>query len=134
MYRVQEIIEGDATRLVGLKNLNTGAVETCFDDSALVSDRNFDFMQVGQQYDCKIKLFGKPVPSKTDASITCRVNRAEVKIGNKILTEVQTSEGVYYVPTKKVSEYLLRGYFEFSYTRKDLVQVNSSVHGNFMDD
>ena len=134
MYRVQEIIEGDATRLVRLKNLNTGIVETCFDDSALVSDRNFDFMQVGQQYDCKVKLFGKPVPAKTDASITCRVNRAEVKIGKKILTEVQTTEGVYYVPTRKVSEYLSQGRFEFCYTRKELVQVGGTVHGDYLDD
>lgn len=133
-FKVHKIFESDATRMVVLENLNTGAVEVCFDDSALVSDRNFDFMQVGQQYDCKIKLFGKPIPTKTDASITCRVNYTEVKIGSKILTEVQTSEGVYYIPPQKIAEYLKHGIFEFCYTRKDLVQVNDTVHGDYLPD
>ena len=134
MFKLREIIEGEATRQVKLENLNTGIMEMCFDDSALVSDRNFDFMRVGQEYDCKIKLFGKTVPTKTDNSITCRVNRVEVKIGQKFFTEVLTSDGVYYVPTSKIAEYLPRGYFEFCCTRKDLVQVNNTVHGDFLLD
>ena len=134
MFKLQEIIAGDATRQVRLENLRTGVVEVCFDDSALVSDNNFDFMKVGQQYNCKIKLFGKPVPNKTDNSITCRVNREKVMIGQKVLTEVVTGDGVYYISPKKIAEYLAQDYFEFCCTRKDLVQVNSTVHGDFLHD
>ena len=134
MYKVLKIVEGDATRQVELKDLGTGAIELCFDDSALVSDRNFDFMQVGQQYDCRIKLFGKPVPKKTDTSITCKIMRTEVMVGERVFTEVMTSCGVYYVPSKKIAEYLTYGYFEFICTRKDLVQVNGTVHGDLCSD
>ena len=134
MYKLLEIVEGDATRQIQLENLDTGATDLCFDDSALVSDRNFDFMQIGQQYDCKIKLFGKPVPTKTDTSITCKITRMEVIIGERVFTEVVTSCGVYYVPRKKIAEYLTRGYFEFFCTRKDLVQVDGAIHGDLLSD
>lgn len=134
MYRLLEIVEGDATRQVQLENLDTGATELCFDDSALVSDRNFDFMQIGQQYDCKIKLFGKPVLTKTDTSITCKVTRTEVIIGERAFTEVVTSCGMYYVPSKNIAEYLPQGSFEFFCTRKDLVQVNGTIHGDLLSD
>ena len=134
MYRLLKIIEGDATRQIQLENLDTGAAELCFDDSALVSDRNFGFMKIGQQYDCKIKLFGKPVPTKTDTSITCKITRTEIIIGERAFTEVVTSCGVYYVPSKKIAEYLPRGSFEFFCTRKDLVQVNGTIHGDLLSD
>lgn len=66
MYELIEIEEYEVTRNLKLKDIDTGIVEECFDDSGVVSDKNFDFMKKGKQYECKIKLFGKPVPEKTN--------------------------------------------------------------------
>ena len=89
MYELIDVVEDDATRLVKLKNIDTGIIEECFDDSAVVSDNNFDFMQIGQKYECKIKLFGKPLAERTSNSIICKVVNREVTIGQRAMVEVQ---------------------------------------------
>ena len=58
MYRVVSIDRDEMTKNIQIKNLETGTVDICFDDSSLVSDENFDFMREGNEYECKIKLFG----------------------------------------------------------------------------
>ncbi|HDM9267860.1 TPA: hypothetical protein P0409_001894, partial [Listeria innocua] len=61
MYKLLSINDSIATRTMELENINTKKIDTCFDDSSLVSiDNNFDFMEIGKEYDCKIKLFGEP--------------------------------------------------------------------------
>lgn len=50
MYELIDVVDYDVTRLLKLRNIDTGIIEECFDDSAVVSDNNFDFMQIGQQY------------------------------------------------------------------------------------
>lgn len=67
MYELKEIINDDVTRFIKLKNMDSGIVEECFDDSAVVSESNFDFMEIGHQYECKIKLFGEPDSEKQKA-------------------------------------------------------------------
>ena len=132
MYELIDIVEDDATRLIKLKNIDTGIIEECFDDSAVVSDNNFDFMQIGQKYECKIKLFGKPLAERTSNSIICKVVNREVVIGQRAMVEVQINNGKYYIPRQKVSEYLAGGSFRFCFTRKDLVQVNNIVHADLL--
>jgi len=132
MYELIEIVEDVATRFVKLKNLDTGTVEECFDDSALLSDKDFNFMQIGQQYECKIKLFGKPVCEKTSNSITCKLINKEIMIGRKSMVEVQVNNSKYYIVKQKVREYLNCDNFNFCFTRKDLIQVNNIIHGDFL--
>lgn len=43
MYKVISINDDEMTRSVELENTTTGTIDDCFDDSALVSDKNFDF-------------------------------------------------------------------------------------------
>ena len=132
MYELVDVVEDDATRLIKLKNIDTGAIEECFDDSAVVSDNNFDFMQLGQQYECKIKLFGKPLAERTSNSIICKVINKEIVIGKRAMVEVQINNSKYYIPRQKVSEYLDRDSFHFCFTRKDLVQVNNTIHADLL--
>ena len=132
MYELIDIVDYDATRLLKLKNIDTGIIEECFDDSAVVSDNNFDFMQIGQQYECKIKLFGKPLAKRTGNSIICKVVNREVVIGQRAMVEVEINNSKYYVPRQKVSEYLDNDILNFYFTRKDLVQVNNIIHADLL--
>lgn len=132
MYEVIDIVEDDATRLIKLRNIDTGIIEECFDDSAVVSDNNFDFMQIGQKYECKIKLLGKPLAEKTSNSIICKVVNREVMIGQRVMVEVEINNSKYYIPKRKVSEYLDNDILNFNFTRKDLVQVNNIIHADLL--
>lgn len=132
MYELIEIIENDATRFLKLKNIDTNKIEECFDDSALVSNLNFNFMQVGQIYDCKIKLLGRPVDNRTDRSVTCRFVSKEITIGHKSLVKVQIDNSQYYISKQKIKDYLSGESFNFDFTRKDLIQVDNVIHADLM--
>lgn len=132
MYELIEIAEDDATRFIKLKNVDTGIVEECFDDSALISEKNFNFMQIGQQYECKIKLFGRPVSEKTSNSITCKLINKEIVIGQKAMVEVQVNNSKYYIVKQKVREFLNGDSINFCFTRKDLIQVNNTIHADLL--
>ena len=132
MYELIDIIEDDATRLIKLKNIDTGIIEECFDDSAVVSDNNFGFMQIGQRYECKIKLFGKPLATRTSNSTMCKVVNRKVVIGQRAMVEIQINNGIYYIPKQKVSEYLDNNILNFCIIRKDLVQVNNVIHADLL--
>lgn len=132
MYEVIDIVDDDATRFIKFKNIDTDIIEECFDDSAVVSDNNFEFMQIGQKYECKIKLFGKPLAERTSNSIICKVVNREVVIGQRAMVEVEINKSKYYIPRQKVSEYLDNDIFHFCFTRKDLVQVNNIIHADLL--
>lgn len=132
MYELIEIVEGDATRFLKLKNIDTGVVEVCFDDSAVVSNTNFNFMEMGQQYECKIKLFGKPVAERTNDSVVCKLIDGNTTIGQKLMVEVEVNNNKYYIPRLKIKDYLDYDSFNFSFTRKDLVQVNNIIHADLL--
>ena len=89
-------------------------------------------MQIGQKYECKIKLFGKPLAERTSNSIICKVVNREVVIGQRAMVEVQINNSKYYIPRQKVSEYLDNDIFNFYFTRKDLVQVNNIIHADLL--
>ena len=132
MFELIEIINDDATRFVKIKNMDNSTIEECFDDSAVVSSNNFSFMKIGQQYECKIKLFGKPVDEKLSGSSICRVIDRNVKIGKKLMVEVEVNSNKYYIPQVKVKDYLKNDSFNFCFTRKDLIQVNTITHADLL--
>lgn len=45
MYKIIKIRNYAATRDIELQNLNTNTINLCFDDSAVVSYNNFDFIE-----------------------------------------------------------------------------------------
>lgn len=49
MYKILYIENDEMTKNIELKNMKTGTIDKCFDDSAIVSDKNFDFINVGEE-------------------------------------------------------------------------------------
>ena len=132
MFELIDIVNDDATRFVKLKNLDNCTLEECFDDSAVVSKDNFSFMKIGHQYECKIKLFGKAIDEKINGSVICRVIDKNIKIGQKLMVEVEVNNNKYYIPQVNVKDYLKYDSFIFYFTRKDLIQVNTITHADLL--
>lgn len=88
MYKVISISEDEMTRNVKLENSDTGTIEECFDDSSLISDINFDFLTIGKQYECKIKLFGNVVQDMQDKTVICKILSKNEIIGSKEMVKV----------------------------------------------
>lgn len=82
MYKVVSVENYEMTRSIELENLETGTVDRCFDDSSLVSDENFEFMNLNDEYNCKIKLFGNVVQDR-EGAVRCIIDCREVKVGTK---------------------------------------------------
>lgn len=97
MYKVNKIRSYQATRDIELINESTGTKDICFDDSLTVSFSNFDFMQVGKTYDCKMVLFGDFDKYKTENSVEVTVIETGVVIGNTSYIKVLINSDVYYI-------------------------------------
>ncbi|EGK1784657.1 hypothetical protein IOO79_002212 [Listeria monocytogenes] len=130
MYYVESITESVVTRVLELKNESTGTVDLCFDDSAVVSNKNFEFMKQGNSYDCKIKLFGDLVKEKEERTVACLITNVNVRIGNSGFLEVNVKDDVYYIPKEKVLNILEQDIILFKISRKDLIEVNDVIHGD----
>lgn len=132
MYKVISISNDEMTRNVVLKNSDTGAIEVCFDDSSLISDVNFEFLTIGKEYVCKIKLFGNVVQNMQDKTVICKILSKNERVGTKEMVKVLVENNEYYIPRKKVEKYLDKQMFYFRYTRKDLIQVDNILHSDML--
>ena len=101
MHRVLSIDNDEMTRNIELENMKTGTIDICFDDSALVSDKNFDFMNAGEEYKCKIKLFGNVTTNLQENAVLCKVVEKDVSVGTKKMVKVSVETDEYYIPIKK---------------------------------
>lgn len=132
MYKVISINDDEMTRSVELENITTGTINDCFDDSALVSDKNFDFLKLQNTYNCKIKLFGNVVQEMQESTVLCKIICRNAVVGIKNMVQVLVENDEYYIPIKNVTHISDIDYFYFKYTRKDLIQVNEVIHGDFL--
>lgn len=132
MYKVVSIDSDEMTKNVQIKNLKTGTVDICFDDSALVSDENFDFMSEGNEYDCKVKLFGTVVPDMQEKAVLCKIINSSIIVGTKKMVKVLVGDDEYYIPERKISDVLNSKEIFFKYTRKDLIEVNHIIHADLL--
>ncbi len=132
MYKVISIYDYEMTRDIELENSDTGTIEECFDDSSLISDVNFNFMEIGKEYECKIKLFGNIVQDLQDKTVICKILSKNEVIGIKEMVKVLVKNDVYYIPRKKVEKYLDKEMFLFQYTRKDLIEVDNVIHSDML--
>ena len=132
MYRVISIDTDEMTKIVKIKNLKTGTIDICFDDSELVSDKNFNFMKVGNEYDCKIKLFGNVVSNVQENAVLCMIANTGIIVGSKKMAIVLIENDAYYIPEKKLNKILNTDKFYFKYTRKDLIAVNNIIHADLL--
>lgn len=131
MYKVISINDDEMTRRVELENTITGTIDDCFDDSVLISDKNFDFLMLKNTYNCKIKLFGNVVQEMQDA-VLCKIVCKNAVVGIKNMVQVLVENDEYYIPINKITHISDIDYFYFKYTRKDLIQVNEVIHGDFL--
>jgi hypothetical protein len=132
MYKVLSIDNDEMTKNIELKNTKTGTIDMCFDDSALVSDRNFDFMKVGGEYKCKIKLFGNVAINLLEKTVLCKVVDKDIIVGTKKMVKVLVEDDEYYIPAKKLNDFLDIKEFYFRYTRKDLIEVDNTTHADLL--
>lgn len=132
MYKVICINGYEMTRDVYIKNLLTGTVDICFDDSALVSDKNFDFIIEGNVYDCKIELFGNAVSTMQENAVLCKILNPNITVGIKEMVKVLVGDDEYYIPEKKISNLLNSKEIFFRYSRKDLIEVNNIIHADLL--
>lgn len=136
MHKLIKIEEYDITRHVTLKNLETGTEDYCFDDSDMVdlkyNPKDFWFMEVGKKYDCKILLFGRTVSASASKKILCQVVRDNVICGEAHLVEVSVNGDRYYIHRSDVEDAIKNGEFYYSIIRKDLIQVDDVIHGDYL--
>lgn len=132
MYKLMSIDQSDATRIVELLNIDTGTIDKCFDDSALTNFKNFEFMKIDQEFDCKIALFGEIVEEKNDESVTCQILEPKVQVGEKILVRIKLGRDIYYIPRIQLEDCIKNQFIEYFYTRKDLIQVDNVIHGDLL--
>lgn len=132
MHKVISISDDEMTRNVELENSDTGTIEECFDDSALISDINFNFLTIGKEYECKIELFGTVVQNMQDKTVICKILSKNEMVGTKEMVKVLVENNKYYIPRKKVEKYLDNEMFFFRYTRKDLIKVDNILHSDML--
>lgn len=130
MFTVVDIEQNEMTRTITLIDERTGKSLNCFDDSAVVSNNNFSFIEKGKSYECKIKLFGNV--KKTTGCIICTIVEKGIFIGIKRLVMVVSENVYYYVPETKVTSYNEGDIFPFDCKRMDLIQVNEIIHGDLI--
>lgn len=134
MYKLLSIQESLMTRDILLENLETKTLDKCFDDSALISDdNNFEFMNIGGTYDCKLQLFGIiAVKGDTDRVVLCKVIEKDILIGIKEYVKVLVDKDVYYLNKKDICDVLDRKDILFKVSRKDIIQVNDVIHDDLI--
>lgn len=132
MYKVICIIAYEMTRTINLKNSDTGAIEDCFDDSDVVSDKNFNFMELDCEYDCKIKLVGDIVQENKSNAMLCTVVCKDVLVGTRNMVKVVCENNYYYIPKEKLGNFEAGDTFCFECYRKDLIQVDKMIHADLL--
>lgn len=128
MYKVIKIHDYAATRDVELKNMDTGTIDTCFDDSAVVSYSNFDFIEEGKIYDCKMELFGDFDRKKTDSNVVVTILESDIIIGNTKYFKVSIGSDIYYILMSDAKDFEVTKNMYYHFTRTDLIQVDAVIH------
>ena len=137
MYKLVAIEEDIMTRYVSLLDLQNNIIENCFDDSELCLEgqADFSFMIVGETYNCKILLFGRPLKHNevvSDDCLFCKQSGEIIKLGMYKMKPVQCNTSIYYIMEKDISKVENPKEYWFKSSRRDLVQVNDVVSARFL--
>ena len=119
-----------ATRFIDLLNLKTGTQDHVFDDSSLKGKIDFDFMQEGKDYDCKIELYGNFTKQETDHSVRMFPVETDVYVGRLKYLKVLIGQDIYYIPKSDTIGIDLDQPLYYHISRKDLIQVNQVIHAD----
>lgn len=137
MFEVISITKARVTRYVHLRNCETGKIEHCFDDSFFCDEgqKDFWFMKVGERYECKIMLFGRPLKPGEEIDedcLVCRIIGPKKKLGLHNIIPVKSGENYYYISEKDAKKLNFADEFKFHSSRKDLIQVDDVISPNFL--
>lgn len=130
MYKIIKIRNYAATRDIELQNHNTNTINLCFDDSAVVSYNNFDFIEEGKVYDCKMELLGNFEHTKSDSNVIVTILESDVLIRNTKYLKVSIDSDIYYILMSDTKNFTLTKYMYYHFTRIDLIQVDNVIHGD----
>ena len=130
MFKVIKIDRCSATTFIDMVNLDTGTIDKCFDDSAVVSYENFDFMKEGEIYDCKIELFGTFKDAADSLSSEVIIIETGVTVGKSKYLKVMLGNDIYFIPETESKNIELKRKMYYGFTRKDLIQVDDIVHAD----
>ena len=130
MYKIIKIRNYAATRDIELQNLNTNTINLCFDDSAVVSYNNFDFIEEGKVYDCKMELLGNFEHTKSDSNVIVTILESDVLIRNTKYLKVSIDSDIYYILMSDTKNFTLTKYMYYHFTRIDLIQGDNVIHGD----
>ncbi len=130
MYKVLKIHKHTATSFIDLLNIDTGTQDKCFDDSSVVSLKNFAFIKEGGVYDCKMELFGEFTNQKTDSSVEVTIVETNVIIGKTKYLKALIGSDVYYILESDTKGLKLKRIMNYIFSRKDLIQVDDVVHAD----
>ena len=135
MHEVLSFNDYMMTRDVILKNIKTGTIDTCFDDSGVPGSKIFD-IELGGIYDCKIILFGNEVEEGGGSGygelVYCKIIQKDIYLGKEKAVQILIGNDIYYVLQRKIKNFMNKDTFWYEYTRKDLIQVNDMVKGDFL--
>jgi len=132
VYRVMKIYKGEMTSFIDLLNLDTGTIDKVFDDSSVVDIGydDFEFMEEGKVYDCKMELFGDFDKTKTEKSVEVTIIDSDAVIGRTEYLKVLIGSDVYYILKSDANGFEVKSKMYYHFTRKDLIQVDDVIHAD----
>lgn len=132
MYKVVKIYKAARTRFIDLLNLDTGTLDKVFDDSCEVDIGydDFEFMEEGKVYDCKMELFGDFDRRKNEKSVEVTIIDSDVVIGKTEYFKVLIGSDIYYILKSDAKGFELKRKMYYLFTRKDLIQVDDIIHAD----
>ena len=130
MYKVKKVKKDIGTRIVTLKNMETGNLDECYDDSVVQWKTNFDFIRKNKLYDCKIALLAYPIEQlevlRYGVTSIFSVVGAE-KIGTKEMAKLELNGNYYYIEQETIKDYVKENKVILWCKKKNLIQVNDVV-------
>lgn len=128
MHEVIKIKQYAMTRHVILKNIATGTIDKCFDESDVFGN-DFNFIKSGEKYDCKIYPFGDIV---TAGGVICKIIDRNVVVGIRKLIKIMVENDEYYISKSIIENCNEIGELNFKCMRKDLIQVNDIINPRYI--
>lgn len=124
MYKLNKIINYEVTRDLILESGKSKQEYTVFDDSDILGNDEFDFLKVGNKYQCKIGIFGDV--SDSDNGTKFLVLGKE-KIGNRYFEKVVNSQDdIFFMPI--CATFTTDSIIYIKIRRYDLLEVNDIVY------
>lgn len=124
MYKLNKIINYEVTRDLILESEESKQEYKVFDDSDILGNNKFDFLEVGKKYQCKINIFGDISDSNNGTKFLVL---GKEKVGNRYFEKIANEMGdVFFVPICDFSK--TDSIIYVNIRRYDLLAVNNIIY------